>query len=309
LQRVLVDFGAEKSFARAAEMAREHYGVAVPEGAMRRVTESHAGHFLEQEEVLRELSESDGVGCVIGQLDGSLIPMVTLSEQSACDRRKRRAVGWQEARLALARQPGSLTPRFGATLGGVEQAGDRLLDCAIRVGAGAQTRVHCVSDGAPWIGEQVERCFGAGAEYLVDFYHVSQYLSAAGEAIAGVRGRDWLRQQQERLKQNRVAEVLRDLTPHVETEQGAETPVRSCYRYLSNRIGQLNYRGALAAGLPIGSGEIESAHRHVVQERLKIAGAWWKRENAEKMLALRVARANGQWQAYWQQQRQVEAGV
>jgi hypothetical protein len=54
--------------------------------------------------------------------------------------------------------------------------------------------------------------------------------------------------------------------------------------------------------LPIGSGEIESGNRSVVQERLKISGAWWAEENARKMLALRVARANGEWPAYWQQQ-------
>ena len=52
--------------------------------------------------------------------------------------------------------------------------------------------------------------------------------------------------------------------------------------------------------MPIGSGEIESAHRHVIQQRLKIPGAWWKPDNAHKMLALRVARANGQWNEYWQ---------
>jgi len=55
----------------------------------------------------------------------------------------------------------------------------------------------------------------------------------------------------------------------------------------------------LAAGLPIGSGEIESAHRYVIQIRLKIAGAWWKIENLDKMLALRVLRANGGWGDYW----------
>jgi len=37
---------------------------------------------------------------------------------------------------------------------------------------------------------------------------------------------------------------------------------------------------------------IESAHRSVVQERLKVAGAWWKREGGEKMIALRIRRAN-----------------
>ena len=32
--------------------------------------------------------------------------------------------------------------------------------------------------------------------------------------------------------------------------------------------------------LPIGLGEIESAHRYVIQRCLKIAGAWWKEEKA-----------------------------
>ncbi len=52
-------------------------------------------------------------------------------------------------------------------------------------------------------------------------------------------------------------------------------------------------------GLPIGSGEIESAHRYVIQERLKLPGAWWKAENVDSMLALRVVRANDQWDEYW----------
>jgi len=80
----------------------------------------------------------------------------------------------------------------------------------------------------------------------------------------------------------------------------AEAPVRACHRYLSNRLAHLDYQGALAQGLPIGSGEIESAHRYVVQQRLKRPGAWWTPDNAEAMLALRITRANGQWSRYWQ---------
>ncbi len=51
--------------------------------------------------------------------------------------------------------------------------------------------------------------------------------------------------------------------------------------------------------LPIGSGEIESAHRYLIQKRLKLPGAWWLAVNAENMLALRVNRANGEWHNYW----------
>ncbi len=69
-------------------------------------------------------------------------------------------------------------------------------------------------------------------------------------------------------------------------------------RYLSNRIKQLDYPKALAKGLPMGSGEIESAHRYVRKERFKIAGAWWKLKNVSAMLALRVTRANRQWDRY-----------
>ena len=77
------------------------------------------------------------------------------------------------------------------------------------------------------------------------------------------------------------------------------TPVRACHRYLSNRTNQLDYKGAIEKGLPIGSGEIESAHRYVIQKRLKLPGAWWIAANVESMLALRVVRANDDWGKYW----------
>jgi len=60
------------------------------------------------------------------------------------------------------------------------------------------------------------------------------------------------------------------------------------------------YKTAIETGLPIGSGEIESAHRYLIQERLKLPGAWWKAANADSMLALRVLRANDLWDDYWE---------
>jgi hypothetical protein len=63
----------------------------------------------------------------------------------------------------------------------------------------------------------------------------------------------------------------------------------------------MDYAGARAAELPIGSGEVESGHKHVLQKRLKIAGAWWREPNAEIMLQLRTVRANGDWEKYWKE--------
>jgi hypothetical protein len=62
---------------------------------------------------------------------------------------------------------------------------------------------------------------------------------------------------------------------------------------------QLDYPGALADGLPIASGEIETAHRYVARQRLKRFGARWRVEYAEHMLALRIVRIDGDWENYW----------
>ena len=43
----------------------------------------------------------------------------------------------------------------------------------------------------------------------------------------------------------------------------------------------------------------KSAHRYIIQDRLKLAGAWWTDENAYNMLALRTLRANNAWESYW----------
>jgi len=89
------------------------------------------------------------------------------------------------------------------------------------------------------------------------------------------------------------------LARHVEDAAAMAQPVRDAHRYLSERRAQLDYAGARARGLCIGSGEVESGHRHVIQQRLKLAGSWWTEPHAEAMLGLRAARANDLWERYW----------
>ena len=105
-----------------------------------------------------------------------------------------------------------------------------------------------------------------------------------------------------RLKTQRVGEVIQALRPHLEPAgigNDDDAPVQQCHRYLNNRTHQLDYRRALASDLPIGSGEIESAHRYIVQQRLKRPGSWWRAANADHMLALRLNRPNSRWGEYW----------
>lgn len=299
------------SFAEVVKKMREHYDLEVSLSAVREITELHGERMRAQQEdgLLRQLGPEAGWERIITEADGSLVPIVRNEAAAGAprvDRRKRKELLWREARLCLAREPGQLTARYAATLGAVEATGARWLDCVARAGAGTKTQLHCVGDGAAWIALQAQHSFGAQASYLVDFYHVSEYLSAAAASIAPTGPSAWRQQQQARLKENKLDAVLGELHPHLEAVQTpeAEAPVRVCQRYLTNQRAHLDYRSALAQGLPIGSGEVESGHRYVIQARLKRAGAWWKEENAEKMLALRVNRANCEWESYWQRQRQ-----
>jgi hypothetical protein len=103
------------------------------------------------------------------------------------------------------------------------------------------------------------------------------------------------------LRRGDVAKVLAALEEHLEPVGTVEeeAPVRNAHRYVSNRQDCLDYPRALALGLPIGSGMIESGHRHVLQARLKQAGTAWLHDNADQIAHLRVLRANRQWQSLW----------
>jgi hypothetical protein len=291
---------------------KEHYQIEVPATASRLITQRHAQAMLERQESNSDCSRQ-GVQRLIAEMDGTNVPVVIIAENpeknQVKDRRKWRQVGWREARLCLARRVESVTAQYRATMRGVDEAGKQLKACFVEAGGGSQTRLHCVGDAAPWIINQVERCFGEQASYLIDFFHVSEYLSAAAEEIAGEKKQEWLKQQQEKMKENRADEVIQSLrealTSH--NNEGSDSAARVCQRYLSNQEKYFDYRGAIEEELPIGSGEVEGGHRWIIQKRLKLSGAWWKEANAEKMLALRVVRANDEWQSYWDDVRQAAA--
>jgi hypothetical protein len=109
-----------------------------------------------------------------------------------------------------------------------------------------------------------------------------------------------LKKQKTCFKTGQQTDVLTTLRPCTEPEGQAETPMRNAYRSLSNRPGQFDSLAAIKAHLLFGSGEVESAHRSLIQKRFKLPGTKWLTDNAQAMLNLRPMRANQQWHSYWQ---------
>ena len=72
-----------------------------------------------------------------------------------------------------------------------------------------------------------------------------------------------------------------------------------CIRYLKNLKPCLHYDKALADGLPIATGVIEGACRHLIADRFDITGARWSLPGAEALLKLRAIRTSGDLDTYW----------
>ena len=186
LQRALTDFGADESFAKAAAKFKEHYGVTVPSSTTRLDVQKHARKMNMNEKNNHYRSRAPYADCVIGQMDGSMIPIVSQKKTTEhfLDKRKNKYLEWKEVRLGVACPQGSDTAFYTAAIGSTDDAGQRLDRIAKLAGKKSSSKVHCVGDGAPWIAEQVEKLFGSQATFTIDFYHVSQYLADAARCCS-----------------------------------------------------------------------------------------------------------------------------
>jgi hypothetical protein len=298
LQRVIADFGADGSFRETVNKIKEHYGIEISHFAARKVTEQHA---LEMTKFKGKVQKGEKI--VISQTDGSMVPIVETTPSK--DKRKSRKILWKEVKLSFARGEGSLKRFYAGVIGSAEEAGKKMLECALLAGMQEGTHVHAIGDGAPWILDQFKLKFCNRGHYLIDFFHACEYLSKASIWCNPSNKDSWLKESKEKLKNGKEKEILEELKNRIEILQveDNESGIIQCYRYMEKRLEHMNDKSILDKQLPIGSGEIESSHRTVVQKRLKIPGAWWKEENAHAMLQLRINRFNGYWEDYWQAQK------
>jgi hypothetical protein len=92
------------------------------------------------------------------------------------------------------------------------------------------------------------------------------------------------------------------------TEDPEVSPQR-LLKYFEDNRERLNYVSALQRHLPIGSGQVESAARHIVQQRLKQSGMRWSDCGAQAILNLRTLHRNGAFEQYWENRPWVSASL
>jgi hypothetical protein len=164
--------------------------------------------------------------------------------------------------------------------------------------------VCAVQDGADWLQGFVDG-HRHDAVRILDFAHAAGYLGQIAEQAQQAGHplpKRWLPVLLHQLKHHGPNRVLL----HLEwlSQRKPLSAIVEALRYLRKRTAQMQYPQFQAAGWPIGSGMVESAHKVVMQARLKGAGMHWEPANVNPMLALRHAIRNGRWEETWQMQQQ-----
>lgn len=298
LSKIIVDFAAESPFRQAVARIKDHYDLTVPVSSAKTITEGMAKSAKKILQNQKTFKQSTFNGCkrVVAEVDGGMIPIVDRCE-TVPDKRKAKNACWKELRVGVQQRHNEIDWKYsvGFSIDDIEKQMSRM---ARVLGMNKETKVHCIGDGAVWIKELTDRVYGKKSSYLVDFFHMAEYLYQASE-LCGDGARDlWFAHAQERMKTGRQEDVMVDLNI-AHSIDPVHSGVAECRRYMQNRVGQFKYQEALTEGLPIGSGKVESSHRTLIQSRLKLAGMWWRQENAENMAYLRALRANTMWALLW----------
>ena len=236
---------------------------------------------------------------LVAQIDGSMVPTVEYQETESG--KKKRVCSWKEIRLCCVTDPEKEVTRYGVTQGTPFEAGCMMYQTSQQQGLGADTHIHGVADGAPWIAEQYEVQFGANHTFLLDFYHAAEYLAEVAREDIEIGREAWLESKKAQLKEGQSDQVIADLA-RLSLAKGEDSASAKAHQYFSNRREQLRYNDAIESKLLNGSGEVESGHRSVLQARLKKPGAWWDTSNAEKIAQLKVMQSNGEWIKSWKNQ-------
>jgi hypothetical protein len=189
-----------------------------------------------------------------------------------------------------------------------EQVADELFQEALRRDPEQRRPWAVLIDGQP---KQLQNILKSVQAYnaertvlILDFIHVLEYLWKSAFAFYAEGSEDaeeWVQQRALLILKGKSSDVaagmrrsatLRDLTDK------QREPVDTCADYLLKYRELIRYDQYLQQGLPIATGVIEGACRHLIKDRMDITGARWMVERAEAILKLRSLRSSGDLEEY-----------
>ena len=194
-----------------------------------------------------------------------------------------------------------LARRYVGILGAAEDLAARITQVIREAGWESIPMGEMLGDGAPGIWN-VAAAHVPGVRQTLDDDHLSEHLYAVAHLLSPnnpAGANTGVEQNMGALLMDRVGEVLRAL----KRLRPWQKPVRDALVQLIGYVGRnrtrIRYREPWYAGLAVGSGAVEGACKPVIQRRFQRAGLRWKPAGFLNVLALRLARLHGDFQAFW----------
>ena len=294
LVRAVAPLAAETSFERSAALASGLLGFSVNAKWMERMAKRLGSEMAAEdasESVETVAAPSETMCCGI---DGTGVPVRPgeASEDRGRDGGKART---REAKV-VAFRCGDGSAGGSRRSAAIDSAASRDVDAEpsafaarlwreARRSGFATARVKVVlGDGAKWIWNVAAEVF-PGAVEIVDLWHAQEHVWEAGRAVYGAETalcEAWSKKVCAALSAGRLDEVLAALGAHAGHDEA-----RRCAGYVEANRARMRYPEFRAAGLPVGSGVVESACG-TVAGRLKRGGMRWSVERgANPVLTLR----------------------
>lgn len=309
LERAMCDFGIDDSFEGAARKLREHYGLAINRTTFLRTVEEHGAHVALESRFAALAARcarpvaGPGVPHLV-EMDGSCVRTGSLAPREAgavTPKRglpaRRRTTEWRDLRLALVRRLDDDKVTFVGGISDFDDVVDHLVAEAIAIGWTPSSFTLRLTDGGKGLREALDARFPRG-QHVLDKPHLVHHLHETAVAMDenAERAKETVAGWAQLISAGNVDDIKELLQAH--TGRGKERAA-TLVGYLTRFADAVNYDDLQRRGLPIGSGEIESAHKGEVQQRLKLPGTWWTVDGANRVLALRLLRTNGKWDEYW----------
>jgi len=158
-----------------------------------------------------------------------------------------------------------------------------------------EERLVFINDGARWQWNWIDAEYPKATQIL-DFYHAMEHIGKYISLIkSGTEKQMCLTMLSNCLKTEGVStcwEKIDEIECQTQTQLKEKAQLK---KYIDSNRKRMNYPEYLKRKLLIGSGAIESAHRTVIQRRMKLSGQRWSKQGAMNMLNLRTLNMSGHW--------------
>ncbi len=311
VKRALSDFGIDESFVIARNKFQEHYNYEIGISTADRTTKEialEASEYIENRLSNVSLESTSCKEKILIELDGCEIRTVQMKDKENSDEKtpvyknpkKEKVTKWRDVRLGFARPLNQEEKIFVGKMDSYPNVICQLHSAAELIGMTSERKVIGVADGGIGLSEELKRQF-PNMQFILDKSHLRDHFYETAKEM-GILKEDlkkWVEARINKISNGHVDRIIEELV--VENDINPCDRLKRLIGYLNRFNDALNYRAFKNSGYPIGSGEIESAHKSVPQKRLKIPGASWNANSINPMLALRILRADDWWEDFWAQ--------